>query len=234
MTSQKGCYASDLGDCAGGISREHYFSKAMTGAIPAKEFNMGGFPWQKPGEFSSLTSDALTAKVLCRKHNEALSPLDAVAGSFFRTVYASTRGGIQDLIPLDELCFEFDGRVIERWLLKVLCGVLASGNHSGSNRSVPRAWIEVLYERRSWPEFEFYLLDKAGYTVPEHNHFKFEFYRKSPQDIIEGVTCYFMWYYMSLSLGQYTGFPGIRRTSPRMSFGLAYGERALEVKLRWP
>lgn len=207
----------------------------MIEALPGKEFKMEGFPWQKPGEFTALKFDALKAKVLCRKHNTALSPLDSAAGSFFRTIYTCTRGGIQGVIPLDDLCFEFDGRVLERWLLKVLCGVLASGNHSGKDRIVPKEWVEVLYERRPWPqEFEFYLLDGAGYTVPVHDHFKFEFYRKGPQDIIEGVTCYFMWYNMSLSLGQYTGFPGVRQTSPRMEVGLKNEERELHVKLRWP
>jgi hypothetical protein len=234
MASQKGCYASELGDCAGGMSREHYFSEAMSGVLWGKGLEVEGFPWQKLGEKTTVTSAALKAKILCRKHNTALSPLDSAAGSFFQTIYTCIRGGVQGLIPIDNLRFEFDGRVLERWLLKVLCGVLASGNHSGKTRDVPKDWVEILYERRPWPkEFEFYLIERSDYIVPLHDHFRFEFYREGPQEIIKGVTCHFMAYNMSLSLGQFTGFPGVRRHSPRMEFGFRNEERELVIKLRW-
>jgi hypothetical protein len=235
FSSQEGCYAGAMGDCAGGLTREHYFSKAILKIFGDRELKISGLPWQQEGEEKILRAESLVANVLCNKHNGRLSPLDTEAASFFTTIYKSTRGGIQGAISTEDLRFQFDGRLIERWMLKVICGAIASGNHGGKSRMVPQSWIDVLFERRPWPqEFTFYLLNEAQYTVPDYDHARLDFVRDGPTDFVKGVTCHFMGFSMTLALGLYTGVPGVPRTKPTMIVGMKNDEREILLKLQWP
>jgi hypothetical protein len=50
----------------------------------------------------------------------------------------------------------FSGDDLERWMLKVLCGVVASGNATGSKGVIsswqpPLLWLEILFDGRSFP-----------------------------------------------------------------------------------
>jgi hypothetical protein len=47
-----------------------------------------GMPWLPAGQALETSIPNLTAKILCRRHNEALSPLDAEAGHFFSALPA--------------------------------------------------------------------------------------------------------------------------------------------------
>lgn len=67
-----------------------------------------------------LAESALTAKILCRKHNSDLSPLDAEAGELADLLLNSARG---NEIGRPEL----DGLLIERWAFKTLINGLAAG-----------------------------------------------------------------------------------------------------------
>jgi ribosome biogenesis protein Tsr3 len=44
---------------------------------------VSGLPWLKPDETKILPITQLAGNILCKRHNEALSPLDAMAGRFF-------------------------------------------------------------------------------------------------------------------------------------------------------
>jgi len=138
-----GCYAGILADCEPPISREHYISEAVFAIISGGTFTATGFPWQATGRSISLTADGFAAKVLCSKHNSLLSRLDTFAKEFFGAFYQCVRGGVQGLTDVNDSTFEFSGRDLERWLLKVACGATASGNQGGPSRSVPREWVEV-------------------------------------------------------------------------------------------
>jgi hypothetical protein len=67
--SQGGCYLASSRNCHGGLSREHYVSRAL---IDANNVFVRGMPWQKD-EVQRLSPDNLTAKILCRRHNAALN-----------------------------------------------------------------------------------------------------------------------------------------------------------------
>jgi hypothetical protein len=103
---------------------------------------LGGVPWLDAPK--SIPSSALTAHILCKTHNEGLSVLDAEALRLFQWL-APIEG---DGVALSEQ-INLDGRLFERWLLKVLCGLLASGNLRFSNARVVGTpgvdWLEVLY-----------------------------------------------------------------------------------------
>jgi hypothetical protein len=197
---------------------------------------VSGMPWQKEGEQKILRAASLVSNVLCQKHNQRLSPLDKEAEDFFNTIYKCTRGGIQGLIPIDDLHFEFNGRLLERWMLKVICGAIAAGNYRGNSRVVPSSWVDVLYERRPWPEeFTFYLIDEKHYTVPDYDHVGLDFVGPDEAGgLVKGLTCHFMAVSITLALGKYTGVPGIPRTKTKMQLGMKNDERTILTTLKWP
>lgn len=131
------CYASCLGDCGGSLSREHYISESILRDLnQGKQLAVKGFPWlENPNEFKSLSPAALTARILCERHNSALSPLDTVAGSLFTEI----------LSPDAPRLRLFNGHDIERWLLKVLCGITVSRNHGGGPAVIPHELISILF-----------------------------------------------------------------------------------------
>ncbi len=233
---QPGCYAGSLGDCAGGLSREHYFSDAILKLFGDVDMKVSGLPWQEEGDQKILRAASLVSNVLCQEHNQRLSPLDQEAEQFFNTVYKCIRGGIQGLIPIDGLRFEFDGRLLERWMLKVICGAIAAGNYRGHSRVVPASWVDVLYERRPWPEeFTFYLIDEKQYTVPDYDHVQLDFNGPDAAGgLVKGVTCHFMAVSITLALGKYTGVPGIARSKKTMQLGMKNQDQTIFIKLKWP
>lgn len=40
------------------------------------QIEFGGLPWKKPGELVTYGINSLVSNILCKCHNEALSPLD--------------------------------------------------------------------------------------------------------------------------------------------------------------
>jgi len=116
----QGCWAASLGGCGGGISREHYVSECV---FPNQSVFVQGldFCLDKPKQ---LRIESLTAKILCRDHNAALSKLDAAAGQAFQTIrnYAemTTKRDKTPYINWAPVQFSIDGPLFERWCLKTL------------------------------------------------------------------------------------------------------------------
>lgn len=123
--SHPNCYAGALGDCSRKINREHYFSEALLLEI-GSPIEASGFRWLKEGETRPVSAAALTAKILCERHNSALSPLDGVAKELFvmlREIDAEL-GDAEP--PAASETFTVNGADVERWLLKVLMGAAHS------------------------------------------------------------------------------------------------------------
>jgi hypothetical protein len=129
------------------MTREHFISKNILDKVTTNtlRFEHAGhfFDGQETVE---IGIDSFSAKVLCDKHNSALSDLDAAAGAAFSTIEV-----------LAEDCIEFarleQGRLsrfhlssgvdIERWLIKVYCGlVTAKKIRALSGRVVERDSIQ--------------------------------------------------------------------------------------------
>lgn len=139
------CYAVHLGDCAGGRSKEHYVSASVM-EIGGAAIQISGFPWQRAGETKRVGAASLAAKILCRHHNEQLSPLDSVGKDFLaglKSSFDELSGGLSDNT------YQVDGNKLELWLLKVLCGMLAI-----YKVPVPTTWVEILFQRKPWPDGE--------------------------------------------------------------------------------
>jgi hypothetical protein len=87
-----GCWAGPLGNCGGGISREHYVSQCV---FPDQSIFVQGLDWclNEPKE---VRIESLTAKILCRNHNSALSELDSEAGRAFSVIRDSVAGRMRN------------------------------------------------------------------------------------------------------------------------------------------
>lgn len=110
------CWAHSLGECDK-LSREHVVSQSIFAASCDCPTLVDGAHRVPSGH---LSESSLTARVLCRRHNSALSPLDAEAGRLSEVLLASARG---QEIGRPEL----NGSLVERWVLKTLINGLVAG-----------------------------------------------------------------------------------------------------------
>lgn len=148
--SLQACYAAPLYDCSSKLSREHYISQSLLQYLNrSKDLRVRGLPWLG-GKEKVLPPDALSSRMLCERHNAALSQLDAIAVRLFQAFdEEGAAGSGQQLLHL------FCGHDLERWLLKVLCGVSHSKNLSADKEvdlSIPKQWVEILFGYTEFPD----------------------------------------------------------------------------------
>lgn len=139
------CYARGLADCSERITGEHFVSKSVLRIISeAGPLKMVRAPWLPRGEEKAVSLATLPSKVLCKRHNEALSGLDQLAERFFNFLMGEKS---------DQEILMINGDEIERWMLKVLCGYVASGNSPVQSRSwaPPELWLHILFGIESIP-----------------------------------------------------------------------------------
>lgn len=172
----KTCYASILGGCSGGITGEHYISSSVLKLISHDDAAPGiavvsGHRWKS----KALPIASMVANILCRAHNEALSPLDNVAKSFLEAIlhiHSSAK-------PHAMVTITLNGDLFERWLLKVLCGFMASGNSfSRQGQSAPQQpsqeFVRFLFGEDPLPDgFGFYFVSGAPPPAPHTHDFGF-------------------------------------------------------------
>ena len=117
-----GCYLRDTNACSSKISGEHLLSEGVLKVLAEKQVEITGLPWLK-GEKKILGFAALTSNILCRAHNSALSPIDAIGARFFSAIQScgTTTEGLN-------LAFLFSGHDIERWLLRTVAALAVSKN----------------------------------------------------------------------------------------------------------
>jgi hypothetical protein len=85
-----------------------------------------GVPWLEPGESRQYGVEALTAKILCKRHNEALSPLDTHARQFARAWTSAINHASRPSRSERSEHFLVSGEAFERWLLKAMIGLFVS------------------------------------------------------------------------------------------------------------
>lgn len=127
--SIENCWASCLGDCDGGMSREHIISRSL---FESKYLTVSGYSWCKD-EPKNVGIASLTKKALCRKHNSALSKIDKAGAYAFEVLRQQTklsiaRGKVPDKRHR-KLIFSIDASGLELWLLKTLINVSYGGEH---------------------------------------------------------------------------------------------------------
>jgi hypothetical protein len=115
------CYLSETRDCSREISREHYISRSVLEQLGSTLRAMG-MPWLDNGQALETKVDNLTAKILCRRHNEALSPLDQEAAHFFSVIRKALIDLKRNTLSRKPIFHLVCGDAIELWMLKVACG----------------------------------------------------------------------------------------------------------------
>ncbi|MBB3562061.1 hypothetical protein FHX06_003392 [Rhizobium sp. BK512] len=109
-------------DCGGGLSREHYISR---GLIDGPELRVRGMPWQRE-EVANYSPDNLVARILCRRHNSAMSPLDAHAIRFFLALEEGLEHAQRRSVSRRSRYFMASGDGLELWAMKTLASLFAS------------------------------------------------------------------------------------------------------------
>jgi hypothetical protein len=146
----QGCWAAPLGNCGGGISHEHYVSECV---FPNQSIFVQGLDFCLD-EPKQLRIESLTAKILCKDHNSALSDLDSAAGRAFREIeaYVTTTNERAKTPYLNWAAKQFtiDGPRLERWCLKTLLNfsfnrslTIGPGNHPAGN--VPANLVKIAF-----------------------------------------------------------------------------------------
>jgi len=151
--SNPSCYLSCMSStCSSKMTKEHFISRNIL-----EKLTKDTLKFENAGHFFGGKSrieigiDGFASKVLCDNHNSAMSPLDIVAGAAFQRVEELTK----DIILADKgynlnSFHVVSGIDIERWLIKVFCGLVAAGKIRGINgsimqlSSVPRELLEAL------------------------------------------------------------------------------------------
>jgi hypothetical protein len=129
----------------------------------SKPVTISGYSWQKRGESKAIGTGQLVSKILCERHNAALSTLDGVAGRFFDYL-----DRINDEWTIGDKANHgllFNGHDLERWILKTLCGYGVSGilaNQGGvrlKGWNPPKHWVRLLFGLENWkPQCGLYYL----------------------------------------------------------------------------
>ena len=139
MLVTPGCYAAPLDNCDGGaLTREHFFSESLLEMF-GDTFVIEGASWATSP--IRVSPKSLASRILCRKHNNDLSELDAIAANFFRVVRDARSGS-------NVGSHEFAGELLERWAIKALVGAIASGTvfgAQGRSLTVPLRYLRVMY-----------------------------------------------------------------------------------------
>jgi len=154
------CYARGVGACCRKITAEHWVSKSIIEQIDeghgtrSQVVSITKSRPQQPGPTRLLGIGNLTGKILCAAHNELLSPLDAAGKQMFEAMEDIHYGC--DTPNAREKVARIDGNQLERFLLKVICGALYSGNlgpgdGSLKGKDIRTDWLRVLVEDAELP-----------------------------------------------------------------------------------
>lgn len=152
----KKCYASVTENCVSKISREHYISQCVLKVINkgGNKVKVKGLSWIPGKDQKSIATANLVASNLCKRHNEALSPLDKEAARFFKTLDSYDKG-FKEPNPTEEIKV-FCGEDFERWLLKTSIGILQSGQLKNDGEPLKPELnsniIKILYGQYNWPK----------------------------------------------------------------------------------
>src|SRR5260221_3914649 len=144
------CFANSDHNCSDRISDEHFISAPLLHQIEKDNtIKFSGLSWQEKERFKVVPIPVLASKILCTRHNLALSPLDSAMGCFSQTLQDYDDSTHPSIVSLENEARLFAGEDIERWMLKCLLGATYSNNFSQTNMR-PEC-LDILYERIEWP-----------------------------------------------------------------------------------
>jgi hypothetical protein len=119
---------------------------------------------------TSVGIDRLVAKILCEKHNSVLSPLDSEIKKLGDACLAFLRKPHTSAVRVE-------GLLIERWLLKLAVGSMASGWLHGAKVNPPLGVVEALFGLRDIPQsVGLFGLGGTGEEIREREAVSFDFF----------------------------------------------------------
>lgn len=162
----RGCYAKHLGGCTQ-KSREHFISRSILEIIGP--FTIQGFPWLRPGEIGNASARSLTASVLCEHHNSSLSTIDSEAAKLFTHLKLLDSKSTPERLECVAPVLSIDGVKLEKWLLKTLCGTMASGNFRIDGKTFGKTppseyLVNLLFSNEPWKDGVGLYAEFAGRT----------------------------------------------------------------------
>jgi hypothetical protein len=151
------------------LTDEHWLSKGvLRAASDGQALRLLGLSWA-PDREVKLHPPSLAKKVLCRRHNNALSRLDSSALQIFNALRRYQQSLVNQVGPGSSEFFLASGEELERWLLKVLWGATAAEVIASAGKPVSRLRSGV--DRAGLAEYLFRdgsLPDEWGFHVIGH------------------------------------------------------------------
>ncbi len=149
------CYANRTNNCSTKISGEHIVSNNILELFEENNtVKITGLPWIENKTFSLVPRNCLISNILCTHHNSMLSHFDAEAGKLFRCINEYDKDFSRN-IPKNEHR-KFNGHYIEKWMLKIVCGLIASKQVSSYGQRIsPKMkdiYIDLLFEDAKWDD----------------------------------------------------------------------------------
>jgi hypothetical protein len=165
------CWAAALGDCEGGISREHLVSQSL---FPGDKVTVHGLHWCKNAPIT-VGLASLTAKIFCRKHNSELGVLDTAVKQTAETFVDVLRlVDVRSKMRLRSYTikhFMVDGPLLERWFLRTMINVgfesnwiIGEGSHAAGTPN--DELVRIAFGRAQFrPKAGLYSAAHAGETI---------------------------------------------------------------------
>ncbi|BBX38909.1 hypothetical protein X011_25570 [Mycobacterium tuberculosis variant microti OV254] len=177
-----GCYARVSNDCSEDLTLEHYISDDLLKSIAwdGKAVLVRGAAWLPSQTGKSVGVKSFSSRMLCGRHNRALSPLDHTATDYFRYFLEDQLDIFKFLGNDDRKSFArsfimASGPYIELWMLKVLWGAIESKALTVDGRTAYRFRLgvpaeqlaEILWRGADWPgHWGMYVIQDPDHDQP--------------------------------------------------------------------
>lgn len=136
--NKRKCWAACLGDCKGPLTLEHIASASI---FHGDMITSEGMRWND-GPVTQNKSK-WGSHILCKHHNETTSPLDACAGQLTTAIRRFWRLKKNETLTVD-------GRLLERWSVKLAINMLACGWFLPRKLTPPRSLVEIVFGLRDF------------------------------------------------------------------------------------
>ena len=147
------CWAEVLGNCSSDGSREHIVTKAV---FPGPELTVKGLPFLE-GSAITIHRSQFKSNILCRTHNNSLSPVDQAGVDAFDAFKSITKGRSSGKKKIE-------GDLFERWLLKTLINVETVSDFSARP---PLELVERVFGKKPFPQNSgLFFLGKIDWHIP--------------------------------------------------------------------
>lgn len=135
---------------------------------------VSGVPWLPDGEEKEIGINRLTARILCCRHNSALSPLDSAAGAFFERAQEIEVDLQRRFLSRKHSFVIMSGEALELWMLKLACGLFYSKNATADGarlieqHKVNEEFVREAFLLGRWREgCGLYLRPPQGFRTPD-------------------------------------------------------------------